>query len=323
MLIFNSNGNAQAAVEIQNVTPPMWRVVLSNPSLSPELKLLKLKEMANSERELAWALFQLVTQHFKHDQRIARQMGDPSTYSLADLFEIGSGSCAVFANVLHRLYQMAGFRIRTVEGTVFNGSGAMRHGRLVNNHVWNQVFLDGQWYVLDATWGAGVLTDQGFRREPNPLFFLMPEESAVLNYYDPADSLGLQARYGVDAQTFSRLAGEALYVKARGFTTDAILNHVKRAANRELVTTFDQPPDAFKVFKAPVGRLLHPGPVEFELQSTVYEEVWIVQGKVWTRLGKRSGFFHKNYEADKGELLVMGRRPKSDELEALLAYTVR
>lgn len=313
----------QAAVNAHGINQQRLGAIVNDPSLTPEAKLIALKTEAQTERELAWVLYQWVTLHFKHDQGMARRIGNPAAHSLDRLFDIGSGSCAVYSNVLHRLFELAGFNVRTVEGTVLHGPGAIRRGKLVTNHVWNQVFLDGRWYVLDATWGAGVLTERGFRQEPNPLFFLMPEELAVLNYYDPADSLGVQAKHGVDANTFSKMAGEALYVKARGFTTEAILSHVKRSGSGELVATFDQPTDAFKVVNAPVGRVLRRGPVHFELQSKAYEEVWAVQGKRWTQLIRRNGVFQLNYDAGHGELLVMGKRPKTDEMEALLGYSVR
>ena len=312
-----------AAVNSQGVNQQRLQAIVNDLNLSPESKLASLKAMVQTDRELAWVLYQWVTRHFKHDQGMARRIGNPSAHSLDTLFDIGSGSCEVYSNVLHRLFELAGLNVRTVEGTVLHGPGAVRRGKLVTNHVWNHVFLDGRWYVLDATWGAGVLTDRGFRPEPNPMFFLMPEELAVLNYYDPVDSLGFQAKHGVDAKTFSKLAGEALYVRSRGFSTEAILRHVKQSGSGELVATFDQPPDTFKVVNAPVGRTLRRGRVNFELQTKAYEEVWLVQGKRWTQLSKRNGLFGLNYEAAQGELLVMGKRPKSDEMEALLAYTVR
>ena len=61
----------------------------------------------------------------------------------------------------------------------------------------------------------------------------------------------------------------------------------------------------------------------FVLESAVFEELMIVQGKSWRPL-KKSGKVHSLVLVpSQGELLVMGRRPKQHEFEALLGYRVR
>ncbi|MBN2289074.1 MAG: hypothetical protein JXQ83_07040 [Candidatus Glassbacteria bacterium] len=57
------------------------------------------------------------------------------------------------------------------------------------NHAWNAVELDGEWYFLDCTWGAGRPNEQNvFIREFEDYYFLTPPEELVYTHFptDPA-----------------------------------------------------------------------------------------------------------------------------------------
>ena len=302
--------------------PPHLYTRLSNNRLTVEYRLTALLKSAGSDRERAWLIYRWVTHHFKHDSRIAALIGDPHQHSLDHLFQSGGGSCAIFANVMHRLLDKAGLEVKTVYGMV-KGAGASQfiNGMPVN-HVWNAVKIDGTWHLLDATWGAGYVGRDGFHREQSDLFFMVPPQRAVLSHYDPADQLGYQAKLGVDQAIFRRLAEDATYLAAIGFDPKSILKMQTGEKHRKLVGTFNPLSASFRVIEAPLAARLQKRPVKFRIESSEYDELMVLQDKNWTPMRKSGNVHAIELLPVDGELLVMARRAKEHEYEALLGYSV-
>lgn len=59
----------------------------------------------------------------------------------------GKGVCLGFASTFQLLMDMAGVECLTVVGAAFDSR---------EDHAWNMVRLDGEWYCVDATWDTGV-----------------------------------------------------------------------------------------------------------------------------------------------------------------------
>lgn len=296
---------------------------LASPNSQLESRLDSLLSIAATDEERAWLVYRWVTYHFKHDAGLANKIGDPSQHSLQKLHELGGGSCAVYANVTHRLMQMAGLEVKTIYGLVKGGPvTSHRNGKPVN-HVWNAVKINGVWKVVDSTWGAGFVGRQGFQSLHSDLFFLLPPEKAMLSHYDGADELGYQRAFAVNQSLFAKLPDDALYAAAVGLDPKLIVDAARREPRFNLVSTFDLPPDALRVMSAPVSGVLERREHRFVLESAIFEELMIVQGKSWRPL-KKSGKVHSLILVpSQGELLVMGRRPKQHEFEALLGYRVK
>ena len=288
-----------------------------------ESRLEALLSIASNDEEKAWLIYRWVTYHFKHDARLARQVGDPERHSLETLHRLGGGSCAVYANVTHRLMEMAGLQVKTIYGLVKGGPAtAVRHGKPVN-HVWNAVNINGIWRVVDSTWGAGFVGQHGFVSEHSDLFFLLPPEKAVLSHFDQADELGNQRALAVNQTLFSNLPDNAFYAAAVGLDPKLILDEVRRASALSLVSVFDLPPNALRVVSVPVNGVLERVSQHFVIESTVFEELMVVQGKSWKPLRKEGKVHSVALVPKRGELLVMGRRPKQLEFEALMGYHVK
>ncbi len=296
--------------------------VISKPGLNVDDRLDAILKLASNEHEKAWLVYRWVTRHFRHDSRLASRIGDPRKHSLDALYQHGGGSCAVYADVVHRLLARAGFEVKTVYGTVKANAGSTRLDLSVN-HVWNAVKIDAQWRVIDATWGSGYVGPQGFQSEQTDLFFLMPPELAVLSHFDHSDELGFQKRFGVSASLFAKMPEDAVYAAAIGFKPADILHFQRQHTGQPLVKTFDQPASVFRVVQAPVQGRLSRQLQSFKLESAQFEELMVVQGKKWNPMSK-DGILHAlTMLPERGELIVMGRRPKQHDYEALLAYTVK
>lgn len=299
------------------------QTIISNGHLDVEQRRKALLELAADDHERAWLLYSWVTGHFKHDARMAALIGDPSTVTLDRLFQLGGGSCAVFANVFHRLMQGSGLAVKTIYGLAKGEESSKRLNEMASNHVWNLVKIGGVWYLMDATWGAGYVALDGFHREQTDLFFKVPLERAVLSHFDPADQLEHQASLGVDYTKFKRISDDATYAAAVGFDVASILQLYIDQQRNKLVTTFNSLEGSFKVIEAPLIARLNKRVLRFRIESSEYEQLVVIQGKTWTPMLKYGNSHSIEYEPSAGVLTVMARRPKEHVFEALLVYSVQ
>jgi transglutaminase/protease-like cytokinesis protein 3 len=53
-----------------------------------------------------------------------------------------------------------------------------------SNHAWNATKINGIWYLIDTTWGAGILDGDVFRPEFNPFYFA-PEPAHIIYSHFP------------------------------------------------------------------------------------------------------------------------------------------
>jgi Transglutaminase-like superfamily len=90
--------------------------------------------------------------------------------------------CDGYAGLFEALARRVGLQAVVVSG---HGKGFGYHaGQALAgpaDHAWNAVRLNGAWYLLDATWGAGTLDarSHAFQRRYEPLYFAMPPEQFV------------------------------------------------------------------------------------------------------------------------------------------------
>jgi hypothetical protein len=92
--------------------------------------------------------------------------------------------CAGYANLFQALAEACRLESRVVSGYGKGvGFGVGRQTFTQPNHAWNAVRIEGQWRLLDSTWGAGYLSPAGeFVRAFNPHYFLTPPELFVYDH---------------------------------------------------------------------------------------------------------------------------------------------
>lgn len=100
----------------------------------------------------------------------------------------GKSICAGYSDLFENLSKTAGLETVTISGYAkgynydvgdrFSGSP---------NHAWNAVKLNGTWYLLDSTWGAGHVRDGSFVREFDDHYFLTSPDEFIFEHY-PEDT---------------------------------------------------------------------------------------------------------------------------------------
>lgn len=97
-----------------------------------------------------------------------------------DVLKEGKAVCQGYADLFNALCDEAGIESRLIPGYSRGFGNRNRKDFSTADHAWNSVQINGQWYLLDATWGAGGLDEKmQYRAEFNEKYFLTSPESFV------------------------------------------------------------------------------------------------------------------------------------------------
>ncbi|EJD50672.1 hypothetical protein AURDEDRAFT_112249, partial [Auricularia subglabra TFB-10046 SS5] len=96
-----------------------------------------------------------------------------------DTLRTGMAVCEGYSGLFAALALAAGLEVITVHGHGKGygyeppppGSGVRDIPRYEGNHAWNAVKLDGDWRLMDSTWGAGALTNGAYLKRFAPIHF--------------------------------------------------------------------------------------------------------------------------------------------------------
>lgn len=99
---------------------------------------------AESDYDKESAIYAWLTSQVKYDRSHYGKLGAPRTsYEPYGPLLEGKGVCLGYATTFQLLMDMTGIECITVTGAAFQNR---------ENHAWNMVRLNGEWYCVDATW---------------------------------------------------------------------------------------------------------------------------------------------------------------------------
>jgi Transglutaminase-like superfamily len=113
------------------------------------------------------AIYFWITANIQYDHRFKNRVeGDTTlTQEPYNVVKTKRAVCIGYAKMFRELCQMSNIKAYIVEGIVKNGNGFLER----EGHAWNVVLLNGNYYLLDATWGAesAELAQNYFLRGPS------------------------------------------------------------------------------------------------------------------------------------------------------------
>ncbi len=112
------------------------------------------------------------------------------TQSAESVWAKGAGVCAGYANVMVAAGTAAGLEVVYVLGDSRETDGSLSP----SGHAWNAAKLEGRWYLLDATWNAGHVTDGRFTAEYGADYLLTPPELFAATHRPDDDRWQLMKR---------------------------------------------------------------------------------------------------------------------------------
>jgi transglutaminase/protease-like cytokinesis protein 3 len=162
----------------------------SGTSISELAKLLE--QNTTTEAEKARIIYAWVTQHITYDVPAFLDAVNNDKYPdvnpekvLGDRTTICSG----YSNLYQALAEEMDLKSVIVIGYAKGATPNIERFQDVN-HAWNAVQIDGAWYLLDATWGAGSVNNLKFQPNYQPYYFATAPSELINNHF-PQD-LGWQ-----------------------------------------------------------------------------------------------------------------------------------
>jgi hypothetical protein len=280
---------------------------------------------AKTDEQKARVIYRWLTSRFTYDVA-SFQARNYKRQTLDQLLISRSGVCDGYAVAFHELGKKAGLTTRLIEGRAKGGSNGEQFADNQANHAWNMILINGQWKVIDATWGAGHVDDKaGYQAKLDDFYFMAPVESLLLSHYDFSDPLGVFAAKQITLKEFETFPYSGTRAVAVGFDVNHVLSHYRQTSLQPVVDTFNQSHGSFKVTQAPVAKQLKAGqPYEFHLKTNAFGQLIAFQNQNTNTEFVRKGESHVvTVRPVRGDLMVMGSTGNAGEFEALLKYEVK
>ena len=137
-----------------------------------------------NEKEKARVIFSWIAHRITYNVRALKKRKNIDTSPEAVL-ESRNSICDGYARLFQELAEQAGLETTMISGyskdynyqpgSIFTGQA---------NHAWNAIKINGHWYLLDVTWGAGYLDiNSKFNRHFNDYYFFTPPEEFIYNHF--------------------------------------------------------------------------------------------------------------------------------------------
>jgi hypothetical protein len=198
---------------------------------------------AKNDFEKARAIYRWITQNISYDFSAYQTKSYGSTHAV-DVLTSRSSVCAGYSGLFYYLARSARLEVVSISGWAKGygyNAGDQINGR--TNHAWNAVKINGGWYLIDSTWGAGHIYEQRFVREFDEAYFLTPPDQFIFNHL-PEDSKWQLLNKPLTQHDFSALP----YVNQNFFKYGLNLGNNNQSiinAKDSLSMTFPVPKDTY------------------------------------------------------------------------------
>jgi hypothetical protein len=137
--------------------------------------------------EKARAIFRWIADNISYD--VEGYFSKRASAKSGDVLQSRSSVCAGYSSLFEALGRKAGLEVVTITG--FGKGFSYNPGDPLTDeskHAWNAVKIDGQWKLIDCTWGAGkVDVERRYRKEFEPYYFLAKPEEFIFRHF-PSDA---------------------------------------------------------------------------------------------------------------------------------------
>ncbi len=137
----------------------------------------------DGEKDKCRAIFTWIAHNIAYDYEAFLQ-GSYSALKPEDVLARRRAVCGGYANLFKEMAETAGLQAVVVGGfSKGYGYDAQYLFADRNRHAWNAILINGDWQLLDVTWGAGYIDDGKFKASFNDFYFHTPPEQLIQTHY--------------------------------------------------------------------------------------------------------------------------------------------
>lgn len=148
-----------------------------------------LSQYAKTPAEKARIIYTWIAHNIKYDVSAlsALKDGQLPDVTVENVLRQRATICSGYANLYQELAEKMGLKSVIVEGYARGADFGILPSASQVNHGWNAVEIDGNWYLIDVTWGAGNVKNGVFYPEFEPFYFAPPPSQLIYTHF-PQDS---------------------------------------------------------------------------------------------------------------------------------------
>ena len=152
-------------------------------SLQQLVNFIKALSRNKSLIDYHWIIFYWITHNIEYDT-VSYFSKNYANQCAEDVFRTKKGVCAGFANLYKYLCDQLNISCEIVNGYSKDyGFDDCKNAPTEIDHAWNVLEIDGHYYLIESTWGAGHLTDQKlFKRELQSYYFLVRPNEMIYHH---------------------------------------------------------------------------------------------------------------------------------------------
>lgn len=152
----------------------------------------------STEHDKARAIFTWIAFNISYDVEFYQKLTENSSFTyngntdeeinnqiIKEVLFKRKAVCDGYSKLFDKLAKEVGLETQIVIGIAKIQESEIGVQNLPVNHAWNSVKIDGEWCLMDVTWGSGFVTDnfQKFKRDFNPFYFNTPPKLFFLNHH--------------------------------------------------------------------------------------------------------------------------------------------
>jgi hypothetical protein len=293
-----------------------------------------LVEEQDDERTKAFKIYGWIAKNIYYDDDDYNS-GGFSFLKPADVLANRLAVCDGFSELYKVMATEAGLDTKKLTGYdkgFSNLSGSMPKRA---THAWNAVKVDGDWILLDVTWGSGYGTKSFGRLQTTHKFtskwFDVNPESFLYTHLpvEPQTDV-IDANFQrvktpiISKKDFFEFPAVSPQLTNLGFSPTHINKLINNKKTIRLVEAFGTQHDDIKIIKAPYGYFLSKDKVyDFDIESKHYKRVMLVNESDQIEVSKTGNNFRISQKFNKGELKIgLLADTTSKKYEIVLVYKV-
>lgn len=267
-----------------------------------------LNKRADSEMEKARLAFTWVATHIHYDDEgynsgSYKERGDSAESVLARRNAVCSGYSALF----EKLAATMGLEAVSISGYSKGYSFTPNQKFTDTNHAWNAVKIDGEWKLIDATWGNGYGITKNNQLKSidrfNDVWFCMKPSAFLLTHLPEEEKWQFIPNPITLAQYESLPKVSSLYVSL-GLDSDVYLDLLLSGKLNELVKLYPIELPVYQI-EMPIQPMLEKGQeYTFIFQSDYAEKIMLIDGEQWIPFKKEKDRFSIIYKPGSDRLKI-------------------
>ena len=138
----------------------------------------------DTDLEKIRSIYSWIVQNIEYDRRGLKVRELSYNYDPNEILEKRRAICTGYARLFQKMCEQTGLQSEIILG--YTKSKTEPNKKFESpDHAWNAVMVNGNWQLIDATWGAGLSIPRGRRKSINDEYFLIPPQE-FLNDHLPA-----------------------------------------------------------------------------------------------------------------------------------------